>query len=563
MPASAEGQSRALRVAWWAAAGLTLGLLPFESRFLLTHVAGVAITPLHLAFAAMIGVWLATLVVERRLPAIPTSLVVALAFGVVVAFLSALLATNFNDEAFRFAAITSGGWLLFVVLVDMVRAERDATFLSSVLVATCTGAAVLGIVLLALPAEVTVNLLGQDHTVAGARRLQATFGYPNTAAVAFEAAVFVAAGLLGVFRERLPRLLIGLAIVFLVLATALTLSRGAVLGLLAGSVTLVGVAWFAGRRRLAARATAAGAVALLAFLAVQLVALPIERLWTDSESDFYGATYDAPEHIAASYDHPRDVTVTVTNTGNAGWLAGRYRLGYHWLNSVDHGIIEFGHVGAELGDVPAGGSADVAVPITRPQARPVLLAWDIQQVGGEWFSERGVPVATSEVGSDVPPYHPPHLQTLLLYPALLPEPSRSELWGAAVAMVRDAPLLGVGPGTYRLRYGTYLGWPEWDERIHSNNTYLEIGATTGIAGLAVFLFVSLYAIWRQLRNLATRPATRGWLLSAGIAAAAVAFAAHGVVDYFLGFTGTQGIYWAILGIGLGLALRERRGAEPA
>ena len=78
----------------------------------------------------------------------------------------------------------------------------------------------------------------------------------------------------------------------------------------------------------------------------------------------------------------------------------------------------------------------------------------------------------------------------------------------------------------------------------------------------MFLFVTLYAIWRQLRSLVTRPSAPAWLLSAGLAAAGVAFAAHGVVDYFLGFTGTQGLYWAILGIGLGLALRERRAAEP-
>ena len=183
MPATAEGQSRALSVAWWAAAGTTLAMLPFESRFILTHVAGVAITPLHLAFAAMIGVWIATLIVERRLPAVPMSLVVALAIGVVAATASAFLAAGFNEDAFRFAAITAGGWLLFVVLVDMVRSERDAAWMSAVLVATCTASAVLGIVLLALPADVTVSLLGQDHTVAGARRLQATFGYPNTAAV--------------------------------------------------------------------------------------------------------------------------------------------------------------------------------------------------------------------------------------------------------------------------------------------------------------------------------------------------------------------------------------------
>jgi len=561
MPTTAERQSHALSVAWWAAVGVTLAVLPFESRIHLTEIGGVAVTPLHLGLLAVIALWIALLLVERRLPALPASVAVALSIGLAGLVISAVLADGFNEESLRFVALTAGGGLLFIALVDMVRTERSATWTSAVLVAACAGSAVLGAVLLALPVDVTVNLLGQDHSVAGARRLQATFGYPNTAAVAFEAATFLAVGLLGVFRERMARLLIGLAVTLLVLATALTLSRGAVLGLASGTGTLIVVAWLSGHRRLAAATTAGGAAVLLTLVVVQLAALPIERLWTDSESDFYGATYEAPMKVVARISEPAQVAVTVTNTGDATWRSGDYQLGYHWLN-IGNEIVAFGQIGVELGDVPRGGRAPATVTVPPIDNRmATAIAWDVYQVGGEWFSERGVPVAVSQYLTRIPtgPGPPPtgHAPTLLLYPALLPEPSRAELWGAAVAMIREAPLLGVGPGTFRLRYGAYLGWPEWDERIHANNTYLEIGATTGLVGVAVFLFVTLYAMWRQLRHLLARPPLPAWLLSVGLLSSAVAFAAHGVVDYFLGFSGTLAMYWAILGIGLGLALRER------
>ena len=178
-------------------------------------------------------------------------------------------------------------------------------------------AAVLGIVLLAMPAEVTVSLLGQDHTVAGARRLQATFGYPNTAAVAFEAAVFVAVGLLGAFRDRLPRVLIGGAIVVLVLATALTLSRGAVLGLLAGSAMLVVVAWFAGRRRLAALAAAGGSSRCSPSSSSSSSRCPSSGCGPTARATSTAPPTRRPSTSPPPDDHPRDVTVTVTNTGSA------------------------------------------------------------------------------------------------------------------------------------------------------------------------------------------------------------------------------------------------------
>jgi putative inorganic carbon (HCO3(-)) transporter len=159
-------------------------------------------------------------------------------------------------------------------------------------------------------------------------------------------------------------------------------------------------------------------------------------------------------------------------------------------------------------------------------------------------------------------------QSFLLYPALLAEPDRNQLWGAALQMMREQPLLGVGPGTFRLRYGPYLGLERWDLDIHSNNMLLEIGATTGLIGIGSFAFVVLYALWREFGYLYRRrastttsgPAAARWWLIVGLAAATAAFLVHSMVDYFLGFDATLGLFWAVLGIGLGLALTGRSGA---
>jgi hypothetical protein len=44
-------------------------------------------------------------------------------------------------------------------------------------------------------------------------------------------------------------------------------------------------------------------------------------------------------------------------------------------------------------------------------------------------------------------------------------------------------------------------------------------------------------------------------------AALVAFLAHGVVDYFLAFAPTGLLFWAFLGMALGLGLARRRSHE--
>jgi O-antigen ligase len=123
-------------------------------------------------------------------------------------------------------------------------------------------------------------------------------------------------------------------------------------------------------------------------------------------------------------------------------------------------------------------------------------------------------------------------------------------------MFQERPLLGVGPGTYRLRYGSYLGMTSWDERAFAHNIYLELAATTGIVGLIAFLFVVGFAVAPLTRALARRwaqsdplcPSPRTWLALGAILAAVIAFLGHGLFDYFFGFNPIIGLWWAVVGL---------------
>jgi O-antigen ligase len=167
-----------------------------------------------------------------------------------------------------------------------------------------------------------------------------------------------------------------------------------------------------------------------------------------------------------------------------------------------------------------------------------------------------VPVATTAVDVGTPT-DPSSEGSEVLLSGIPLVPPREDLWHAAVQMLSERPLLGVGPGTYPLRYGAYLGLPKWDERAYSHNIYLELGATTGIVGLAAFLVVvgaSFAPLTRALiaRAGAVTPlaglSRRSWLAFAAILAAAVAFLGHGLFDYFFAFNPTNGLWWATLGL---------------
>jgi O-antigen ligase len=96
---------------------------------------------------------------------------------------------------------------------------------------------------------------------------------------------------------------------------------------------------------------------------------------------------------------------------------------------------------------------------------------------------------------------------------------RSEGWRVAMAMMREHPVLGVGPGRYREEYPHYSST---GDSGHAYNIVLHEGAELGYLGLAAYLAMWARVLWRSLR-------------AAGRSAAGVAaLATHGMlVAFFL------------------------------
>ncbi len=78
-------------------------------------------------------------------------------------------------------------------------------------------------------------------------------------------------------------------------------------------------------------------------------------------------------------------------------------------------------------------------------------------------------------------------------PGALEVTTRIGEWRAAVAMVRDRPFFGVGPGMYTSAYPRYSNL---HYGVHAHNLMLQVAAEEGLLGLAAFLLIW----WRVLKT---------------------------------------------------------------
>jgi putative inorganic carbon (HCO3(-)) transporter len=114
---------------------------------------------------------------------------------------------------------------------------------------------------------------------------------------------------------------------------------------------------------------------------------------------------------------------------------------------------------------------------------------------------------------------------------------RLRLWEAAVAMLRDHPLTGVGLDNFLYQYPDYMLSDAWQEPglSHPHNILLDWWLSLGIAGVVVLVwsvvafFATALRLYRRLADSDARAMTLG--LGASMAAALV----HGLIDnsYFL------------------------------
>jgi O-antigen ligase len=120
---------------------------------------------------------------------------------------------------------------------------------------------------------------------------------------------------------------------------------------------------------------------------------------------------------------------------------------------------------------------------------------------------------------------------------------RLALWRSTLDMIRDHPILGVGPDNFLYAYrGRYLLPEAWQEPglSHPHNVVLDFAARLGLLGLGVFIWIQV-AFWRTAYSVlreARRPSAfdlHHSALTIGLMASMVDFLAHGLVDaaYFV------------------------------
>ncbi len=122
---------------------------------------------------------------------------------------------------------------------------------------------------------------------------------------------------------------------------------------------------------------------------------------------------------------------------------------------------------------------------------------------------------------------------------------RIRIWGQTLRMLSHHLLFGIGLGNYEQAMGPY--WQDLTRVIYPHNIVLNFWATTGLLGLAAFVWLVIRAFilgwggWRR-HPAPWRPYDLGVIL------ALVAMVVHGIVDVPFFKNDLSLEFWALLGI---------------
>ncbi|MDQ7029827.1 MAG: O-antigen ligase family protein [Ardenticatenia bacterium] len=543
---------------------VTALLLPFEIVRPTLGVGPLAVTNVEVVVGAFI---LSVAVARPRWqPRLADGALVLFLGG---ALLSALLAPAYRPEALKFALRLAAGAAFMGAVAAFLRTTWSWRLLLWACVAGGVVSALVGLGEVAgwAPLGPWLALFKEGPSrVGGVLRLSGSFQYATIASAYFEMVWPLAAVLAATERGQGRVAALG-AVGLLSVAVALTLTRSGMATVLLTAVALGVLA--STRRHTKALLLPAGvamvsmgaSVALLAWNSPTVRA----RFTTENDLTWYGARYTVPAAVRVRAGDVVTLTVEVENTGAATWTpAGEsaFALGTYWRRAEDGAVLDMPHAEWPLPGPVAPGERvrlHVAVPVDLPPGT-YRLTWGMLQRQILWFRHRGVLEAFTLVevegeGRGTPAHPAP--KSPEPQPTVPPTVARRDLWRAALAMWRERPLLGHGPDTFRQRYGSYLGLPAWDRRLHANNLYLELLSgvgLVGLAGFAAFVLASGRDLWRSWRHAMPDEAT----LAAGVVAGVLAFTVHGLLDAFLGFTPTASLFWLLLGVGRALVERGER-----
>ncbi|CAG0932865.1 hypothetical protein TFLX_02808 [Thermoflexales bacterium] len=550
------------------ALALFAALLPFELKTPLVTLDPIVLTNVEVLLYALIVWWIVGVLWARRVHW--TLVHSAVLTWLIIQFVTAFLAPVERAAALKFALRSAGGAALFFIAADWIRSGRRAAWImSAVAIGVMVSA---GAGLLEVQSDVVQAALlcfkTQASLVGGQLRASGTFQYANTAAMYWEAAlpVLIAVGVWwsigrGQRRWLALALLAGLGVIE---AIVLSASRAAVVS----TALALGIMIIADRASQTRSGLARSGVVSLSILGVltgvELIVNPVFAARLRSENDdtwFRARLHPQQSEFSAAAGDLITTTLVVTNTSPRPWLARGQRpvhVSYHWIQPHSRRVLILDGERTPLPhDLAPGEAAIVAAFVKVPSVTGAwLLQWDMVQEDVTWFSERGGAVA--EVKVQVVPARQNQVSVIVPASGQLKDttsPPRLELWRAGVQMWLSHPFLGVGPDNFRHTYGPYLGQATFDDRITANSWYVELLATTGAVGLLSWWLIPgavIVTVRRQWRMVTQRDR----VLVIGWGTALLAFVLHGLVDYFMEFTPTYGLFWLIAGSLVGLLAGE-------
>jgi len=114
---------------------------------------------------------------------------------------------------------------------------------------------------------------------------------------------------------------------------------------------------------------------------------------------------------------------------------------------------------------------------------------------------------------------------------------RLALWKAAIQMIRDHPVFGVGLDNFLYQYPRYMLPEAWQEPdlSHPHNLILDWWTRLGVLGVVVLIWLEVAFFKAALRLYRSLEDEGMRVLALGLMASMVDFIAHGLVDnsYFL------------------------------
>ncbi len=212
--------------------------------------------------------------------------------------------------------------------------------------------------------------------------------------------------------------------------------------------------------------------------------------------------------------------------------------GFAGLASAGLGTIWFytpssGSVLAPLLGGLAGLGTGLSISVALHRRWAWLLLVFLLVFGGVFLflgGERLLPPAVAQRFSDFLPYlEMPDVRAVHVTDENFAVVERLAHWQAALGMLNDHPLLGVGIGNYAPVYPGYA-LPGWEDPLgHAHNYYLHIAAESGLLGLGAYLLLILACFWHGWHTL--REATGCWQgVALGIFGVLGAFAVHSLFD---------------------------------